>query len=104
MTSFLKTSFIFGFATVLSISNAFASIEEDRSNILGFAGCYKVTYQFAETFVLTEGEYKKSDNYKETTTEWISIEDQAQDHISLQHILILPHGFIKHLREDWTLN
>src|SRR5690554_631599 len=75
--------------------------EQDRKSILAMEGCYKVTFDFAETFSPDTG-YVKYDNYSSHGIEYVFAIENEPDFISLQHILVVNDTFIvKHWRQDW---
>jgi hypothetical protein len=75
--------------------------QQDRKSILEMEGCYKVTFDFAETFSPDTG-YVKYDNYSSSATEYVFAIVDEPDFISLQHILVINDTFIvKHWRQDW---
>ncbi|HLV41424.1 MAG TPA: DUF6607 family protein [Brumimicrobium sp.] len=75
--------------------------ELDRKSILEMEGCYKVTFDFAETFS-PDTAYVKYDNYSSHGIEYIFAIENESDFISLQHILVVNDTFIvKHWRQDW---
>ena len=71
-----------------------------RDIIAKMAGCYQVTYQNAETFSLQEG-YQYRDRFKAGGLEWIVVDEQKDNEISLQHLLITPGNVTKHWRQQW---
>lgn len=82
-------------------NESFASLEKDRNNILGMAGCYEVRFQFAETFPVEKG-YTIKAPYFAGGLEYVDIDVDTQDRIELQHILIVgPNDVIKHWRQEW---
>jgi hypothetical protein len=73
----------------------------DISAIKQLAGCYKVTFDFAETFA-PDANYKYHDRYHEEGIEYVFVVNETADMISLQHILIVNDSIIiKHWRQDW---
>jgi hypothetical protein len=92
------------FAFVLSSTIAFTQKDkkqQDHKSILKMEGCYKVTFDFAETFSPDTG-YVKYDNYSSQATEYVFAIENEPDFISLQHILVINDTFIvKHWRQDW---
>lgn len=80
--------------------------KQDQQAIKKMCGCYKVGFNFAETFI-----YSKDDNYKpskvkhDKALEWVELIKDEEDTIVMQHLLIVgkkenPH-IIKHWRQDW---
>ncbi|PKR81364.1 hypothetical protein CW751_04725 [Brumimicrobium salinarum] len=75
--------------------------ELDRKSILEMEGCYKVTFDFAETFS-PDTAYVKYDDYSSQAIEYVFAIEDEPDFISLQHILVVNDTFIvKHWRQDW---
>lgn len=73
----------------------------DINSIKQLAGCYKVTFDFAETFA-PDVNYKYHDRYHEEGIEYVFVVNETADMISLQHILIVNDSIIiKHWRQDW---
>lgn len=64
-------------------------------------GCYEVTFQYEETEALAEG-YKLKKPKKSTVIEWVVVEEDTPDRISLQHVLVSGPAMIKHWRQVWT--
>src|SRR5687768_3797511 len=78
-----------------------AKFEQDRNAIRSLAGCYKVNFQFAETFP-TNKSYEARKPYFSGGLEWIGIIEETPEKIVLQHLLIVGDSMIiKHWREDW---
>lgn len=88
------------FSTVSLFSQS--NFQKERSAIKNIAGCYDVTYQFAETFA-TDSLYSFHERHKSTAREWITVEEETENRIVLQHVLISDDGeLMKHWREDWV--
>jgi len=74
----------------------------DREAILEMQGCYKVTFDFAETFS-PDTAYEYHDRYHSWGTEYVFAIADEDDFISLQHLLIINDStIIKHWRQDWV--
>lgn len=74
----------------------------DRAAILSMEGCYKVTFDFAETFA-PDTAYTYHDRYHSSGTEYVFAIADEEDFISLQHLLIVNDTMIiKHWRQDWV--
>ncbi len=102
----------------LSVSAEFArmteaspsTLERDRRAILAMAGYFRSSFDFIET-VGFEAEYRPTRPYQSWGTEFVSVVENSEEVISLQHILVmrikLPSGEIsdpfvmKHWRQDW---
>lgn len=80
--------------------------KQDIEAIKSMAGCYKVKFNFTETF-----NYVKDSTYKPSKTkiagalEWVQVVKDNRNEIQLQHLLIVgsptkPH-IVKHWRQDW---
>lgn len=75
--------------------------ELDREAIKDMCGCFKVTFKYTETFA-PEIDYEKKLDYTAYALEWAEAIEENEDHISLQHILIVNDStVIKHWRQDW---
>lgn len=87
---------------VLSISS-FASLGKDKESIKKMAGCYKVTFENAETFAVDPDYTEYYDRFKSGGLEWIFVDEETEQHISMQHLLIVaPKVIVKHWRQEWT--
>lgn len=99
-----KSVFFISIALIFSGLNAQSKIEKDREAIKAMTGCYKVTFNYAETFYFAE-DYKKQDNSKSWAYEYVTAIEDEPKHISLQHLLIVNEDkdpmIIKHWRQDW---
>lgn len=86
------------------------SLERDRRAILAMAGSYRVSFDFLEV-VGFSADYEPRRPYQSWATEHIYVIADDEEHISLQHILVMtvlneagePQGpFVsKHWRQDW---
>lgn len=75
--------------------------EKDREAILAMEGCYKVTFDFAETFA-PDTSYEYHDNYSSWGIEYVFAVENKPNKIVLQHILVVNDTFVvKHWRQDW---
>ena len=75
--------------------------KEDVKAILSMCGCYKVTFDFAETFA-SDTSYKFHENYSAGALEWVFPVSQEDDKIVIQHLLVIEDTMIiKHWRHDW---
>lgn len=85
----------------LSANAQKAKLKQDREAILSMAGCYKVTFNFAETFS-TDTAYKLHKPHKSWGIELVSVVENNPTKIVLQHLLIVDdQTIIKHWRQDW---
>jgi hypothetical protein len=85
------------------VANADASkFEQEKALIKSMAGCYKVTFDFAETFA-PDSNYKYHDRKHEWAIEYVFIVEETDKKVSLQHLLLVGGGMvIKHWRQDWV--
>ena len=89
-----------------SNNNQSNTFEKDKATILKMCGCYKVTFNYTETFVFSEdSNYVSSPDMNETIYEWIDLTEVNSNKIVLQHILQTSPDtsafVIKHWRQDW---
>ncbi len=76
-------------------------IQQDRQAILSMIGCYKVSFNFAETFS-PDTNYKYHDRYHSWGIEYVFVIEDTEKKISLQHLLIVNDStIVKHWRQDW---
>lgn len=86
--------------TALSSGDS-TKIQQEKSIIKEMCGCYKVDFQYAETFSEVEG-YEYRDRYEAHGLEWIFVDEESSDKVVMQHLLIVNDTMIiKHWREDW---
>ena len=86
----------------VSLPVADTKLEQDRASIRSMAGCYKVSFEFAETFS-PDTSYKYHDRKFEWGIEYVHILKDTEKEISLQHLLIVNDTIIiKHWRQDWV--
>lgn len=85
--------------SLLASTFAFASPEADA--IKKMQGCYKVNFDFVETEKTDPNYPISSKPYSEYGYEWIEVDMDSQDEIHLQHVLVTPHGPLKHWRQEW---
>ena len=88
-----------------------STLERDRRAILAMAGNFRTSFDFIET-VGFEANYKPARPYQSWGTEFVTVVENSEKFISLQHILVmrinLPSGEIsdpfvmKHWRQDWV--
>lgn len=89
-------------AALLLSLNVQASPETNA--IKAQAGCYKVDYKFEETKKMDPEYPISSKPYHEWGVEWIEVDFESEDEVHLQHILLTPHGPLKHWRQEWKKN
>jgi len=87
---------IFGF-WIVGDASALTPQEAIKAQV----GCYEVTFQYKETEALQSG-YQLMKPKKSTAIEWVVVEEDRPDYISLQHILVSGPAMIKHWRQVWS--
>lgn len=75
--------------------------ELERELIKSFAGNYRVSFKFAETFA-PDRNYEYHDRHFSQAKEIAFILEETEDKISIQHILTVGNHVIKHWRQDWV--
>jgi hypothetical protein len=77
--------------------------QQDIEAIKNMCGCYRITFDYAETFS-KDTAYEKYDNYHvEAPAEWVFVASESEDRIVLQHILVMNDTIIiKHWSQDWV--
>lgn len=74
---------------------------QDKEAIKAMAGCYKVTFEFAETFA-PDTAYKYMDRKFDWGIEYVMVVEESDKKVILQHLLVVNDTFIvKHWRQDW---
>lgn len=90
--------------TIISAANGQSKLDKDRESIKDMTGCYKVTFNYSETFS-PNADYEKQDNYSSWAYEYVKLIEDTPKHIKLQHLLIVNEDkdpmIIKHWRQDW---
>ncbi len=77
------------------------NFKKDKESIKSMIGCYKVNFAFAETFA-PDTAYKYHDRKFEWGIEYVTLVEETDTKISLQHLLIVNDStIIKHWRQDW---
>jgi len=77
------------------------SKKQDLASIKEMCGCYKVRFNFAETFSPNK-DYEFHDNYSSGALEYVIPIEESKDKIVLQHLLVINDSMIiKHWRQDW---
>ena len=75
--------------------------KQDIEAIKSMCGCYKVSFNFAETFA-TDTAYQFHNNYETWGYEYVLPVEETKDKIALQHLLVVADTMvIKHWRQDW---
>jgi hypothetical protein len=86
--------------------NAQSKKKKDQQAIKKMQGCYKVAFNFAETFNYSkDSTYTPSQVKHDKGLEWVELIEDQKDKIVMQHLLIVgqPNAqrIIKHWRQDW---
>ena len=104
----MKKSIILTFLCIMTciINYSQSKKSQDIESIKSMCGCFKIDFNFAETFVFSEDEdYKKSKTYKSGGLEWGHLIVDENNKISIQHLLIVGSKqfptIVKHWRQDW---
>ena len=98
----LAWSFLtFAIVAVATGRSADAAQSDDMKAIAAHAGCFDVTYNFAETFPMKPG-YQIKSPYFVSSTEFVAVDQVGPNSIALQHILQTSQGSMKHWRQEWT--
>ncbi len=95
------------FAMLLVSTGLFAQTkkEQDKQAIKAMAGTYFVDFRYVETFA-ENPDYKLKEPYRASGLEYIALDEESENKISLLHLLIMENqagetSVIKHWREDW---
>ncbi len=97
----LTTLFLALIATT-SLFSQDAKKSADIEAIKSMVGCYKVTFDFAETFS-PDTAYEYYDRYSTSGIEYVTIVADEPNFISFQHLLVINDTMvIKHWRQDWV--
>jgi hypothetical protein len=75
--------------------------ERDAAAIRAMAGSYSVDFDFTETEALSPG-YQLHGRHRSAATELIVVIEDTPGRLSLQHVLVVGGGVVKHWRQDWT--
>ena len=80
--------------------------DKDKVAIKKMCGCYEVEFNFVETFKYSKDkEYKPSAEKHMEALEWVELVKDEDDHLILQHLLLLDYNgeksVMKHWRQDW---
>ena len=98
----LITILIFSITALFAEAQTPAKKEQDRKAIMAMEGCYKVTFDFAETFA-PDTAYDYHERYNSWGIEYVLVLTNQPDLIQLQHLLIINDStIIKHWRQDWV--
>jgi len=80
--------------------------QKDIAAIKNMCGCYKVTFDFAETFEYSQDSaYIGSAVKHDKALEWVELVEATDNKLVMQHLLIVgppqKQSVIKHWRQDW---
>jgi hypothetical protein len=102
----INTLLLFFITTVFSqqkpnSTSAKTRFQQDRESIKAMQGCYKVSFEFAETFA-PDTAYRYHNRKFDWGIEYVFLVEETEKKISLQHLLIVNDSVIvKHWRQDW---
>jgi len=97
----MKKISLFVFALLLNQIAFNQTLEQDKEAIKSMCGCYEVKFNFAEVYSPDLG-YDLKKPYSSQATEWITLIDEGDETVSMQHILqVSEEMIIKHWRQDW---
>lgn len=101
----MKTTLLSALLLLSTIALAQNKKEQDKAAIKAMAGTYFVDFRYAETFA-ENPDYKLKEPYRASGLEYITIDEETDNKISLLHLLIMENSkgeksIIKHWREDW---
>ncbi|MFB6454622.1 DUF6607 family protein [Chitinophaga sp. Hz27] len=78
-----------------------SKLQQDKSAIKNMCGCMEVTFEYTETFP-GDSSYKPKGYHKITdAVEYVTVADEKNNRIVLQHLLVAGGDVIKHWTEDW---
>lgn len=90
-----------GLVLLLAAASQAADRAGDAAAIKAQAGCFEVTYEFAETF--GKKDRVMSTPYKTGGLEWVVVDEDAPGRVELQHLLVLSSATVmKHWRQEWS--
>ena len=76
------------FLTFTATINAQNKKKQDQDAIKNMCGCYKVTFNFAETFNYSQDSlYKPSETKVDKGLEWAQLVEDSDNKIVIQHLL-----------------
>ncbi|WP_340076117.1 DUF6607 family protein [Leptobacterium sp. I13] len=86
--------------------NAQVKKRKDQEAIKKMCGCYKVGFNFAETFnYAKDSTYQPSKVKHSRGLEWVQLVEDKENKIVIQHLLIVGNSakpyIVKHWRQDW---
>ena len=92
--------FIIAFS-IVPFSLKAQTVQQDKEAIKAMCGCYEVKFNFAEVYSPDLG-YDLKEPYQSQATELITLIEESEDEVSMQHILqVSDEMIIKHWRQDW---
>lgn len=75
--------------------------QQDKAAIKAMCGCQEVTFEYTETFP-ADTSYKPKGYHKITdAVEYVTVAEESDKRIILQHLLVAEGEVIKHWTEDW---
>lgn len=87
--------------TTLSLTAQKSKYQQDINTIKSLEGCYKVTFNFAETFSL-DTTYKIHSPHHSWGIELVKLIEESKNKIVFQHLLIVDDTtIVKHWKQDW---
>ncbi|HBP46037.1 MAG TPA: hypothetical protein DD635_09035 [Flavobacteriales bacterium] len=93
--------FILSACALFSALSITAQSTQDLQSIRSMCGCYKVDFEFAETFS-PDTNYVFQDNYSASALEWVQMIEDNGSTMRMQHILVIQDMYtVKHWRQDW---
>lgn len=85
----------------LSSISSFGQSQAEKDAIKQLCGCFEVEFKYTETFS-DHDDYEFHDPYSAAALEWVTLEEETNNKLVLQHILVINDTFfIKHWRQDW---
>ncbi|NIG53738.1 DUF6607 family protein [Chitinophaga sp. Cy-1792] len=85
----------------LLAQKADSKLQQDKAAIKDMCGCMEVTFEYTETFP-GDTTYKPKGYHKITdAVEYVTVADEKNNRIVLQHLLVAGGEVIKHWTEDW---
>lgn len=88
-------------STILLAASASAALAApNHEALLAQQGCFHVAFQYADTATL-HPDYASPSNKRTEAVEWITVEDESDERVVLQHVLVSGPAMIKHWRQIW---
>ena len=89
------------FPTLALLFPIAAAAPTAMDQIKSMAGCFEVTFQYADRQVL-DPRYSGNPVKRSTAIEWVVVDAESEGRVELQHILVSGPAMIKHWRQIWT--